>query len=442
VSGATASLAQFIAASRWADVPASVRHDAKRSLLNWLGCAIGGSNAPSVGLAIDALATFAGPAQATVINRGLRFDVATTAVINGVSSSVLDFDDTHLHTVIHPSVPVASAALALAEHLEAPGEDLVHAFIIGIEAACKVGNAISPEHYACGWHVTSTCGVIGAAAACARLLALDDTQAAYAIGMAASQSAGLSEMLGSPTRMFNMGHAARGGFMAAWYASRGIGSSARALEAPRGFANAFTTRCDWSVLTDTLGVTWEIAANAFKPYPCGIVVHPVIDGCLLLRKRHAIDAAGIERVEVTVNPAVQTIMSHPEPADGLRSKVSAQHCIAVAIVHGAAGVHQFTDPVVREPAVADLRRRAFLLCCDAMAKDAAKVCVVMKDGTRHETFVEHSKGSAELPLTDRELEDKFRSLMAHGRIGGDADRMIAMMWTLETVADAGAVARV
>jgi 2-methylcitrate dehydratase PrpD len=439
---ATARLARFIAASSWADVPDSVRHDAKRSLLNWLGCAIGGSNAPSVELAIESLATFSGPGQATVINRGRRFDVATAAVINGVSSSVLDFDDTHLQTVIHPSVPVASATLALAEHLQVPGEAFMHAFVIGIEAACKVGNAISPEHYAGGWHVTSTCGVIGAAAACARLLRLDETQAAYAIGMAASQSAGLSEMLGSPTRMFNMGHAARSGFMAAWYASRGIASSACALEAPRGFGNAFTTRCDWSALTDTLGVTWELAANAFKPYPCGIVVHPVIDGCLLLRERHAIRAGDIDCVEVTVNPAVQVIMSRPEPADGMRSKVSAEHCIAVAMVQGAAGVQQFTDAVVRDLAVTDMRRRARLLCSDTMAKDAASVCVVMKDGTRHETFIEHAKGSAEVPLTDAELEEKFRSLVAYGRHDADASRMIGLMWNLETATDAGVLARV
>lgn len=438
---ATARLAGFIAGSRWADVPASVRHDAKRSLLNWLGCAIGGAHAPSVDLAIESLAPFSGPAQATVVNRGRRFDVATTAVINGVSSSVLDFDDTHLQTVIHPSVPVASATLALAEHLQVPGEAFMHAFIIGVEAACKVGNAISPEHYACGWHVTSTCGVIGAAAACARLLELDETQAAYAIGMAASQSAGLSEVLGSPTRMFNMGHAARSGFMAAWYASKGIASSACALEAPRGFGNAFTTRCDWSELTDTLGVTWELAANAFKPYPCGIVVHPVIDGCLLLRERHAIDARSIDRVEVTVHPAVQIIMSRPEPADGMRSKVSAEHCIAVAMVQGAAGVQQFTDAVVHDPEVTGLRRRARLLCSDAVAKDAAGVCVVMKDGTRHETFVEHAKGSAGVPLTDRELEEKFRSLLAHGRSRADAGHMIGMLRQLETLGDAGALAR-
>ena len=438
---ATAHLARFIATSSWTDVPDSVRHDAKRSLLNWLGCAIGGSNAPSVDLAIESLATFSGPAQATVINRGRRFDVATTAVVNGVASSVLDFDDTHLQTVIHPSVPVASATLALAEHLAVPGYVLLHAFTLGVEAACKVGNAVSPEHYAGGWHVTSTCGVIGAAAACARLLKLDEMQAACAIGMAASQSAGLSEMLGSPTRMFNMGHAARSGFMAAWYASKGITSSTRALEAPRGFGNAFTTRSDWSALTDTLGVTWEIAANAFKPYPCGIVVHPVIDGCLLLRERHAIAPGDIERVEVTVNPAVQVIMSNPEPADGMRSKVSAEHCIAVAMAQGAAGVQQFTDAVVHDPEVSGLRRRARLLCSDTMAKDAAAVCVVMKDGTRHEAFIEHAKGSAEVPLTDRELEDKFRSLVAHGRHGGDAGRIIDMVQGLETVTDAGALAR-
>jgi len=441
VIAATTALAQFIVSARPQDVPAAMRHEARRALLNWLGCAIGGAHTPAVDLALDAMREFSGPPSATVINRGVRLDVPNTALVNGIGSSTLDFDDTHLRTVIHPTVPVASAALALAEQRSASGAELMHAFILGVEAECKVGNAISPEHYDAGWHVTSTCGVIGAAAACSRLLGLDARQTAFAIGMAASQASGLSDILGSMTRMVNMGHAARNGFLAAWYAARGFTSSDRALEAPRGFANAFTTHADWSRLVDHLGAPWELAANAYKPYPCGIVVHPVLDGCLQLRAAHGLRAETIDRVELLVNPLVIRIMGNPAPADGLRSKVSAEHCTAVALMTGAAGVEAFTDAMVHDPAVAALRARVVLQACTGVSADAATVVVVLQDGTRHETHVAHARGSTELPLSDRDLEDKFRALLRWGRSGADADALIATIWRLDELADVGVLAR-
>lgn len=441
MSAATAVLAQFIVSARPEDVPAGVRHEAKRALLNWLGCAIGGAHAPAVDLALDAMREFSGPPAATIINRGVRLDVPNAALINGIGSSALDFDDTHLRTVIHPTVPVASAALALAEQQSASGGELMHAFILGVEAECKVGNAISPEHYDAGWHVTSTCGVIGAAAACSRLLGLDAQQTTFAIGMAASQASGLADMLGSMTRMVNMGHAARNGFLAAWYASRGLTSSGRALEAPRGFANAFSTRADWAQVVDLLGAPWELAANAYKPYPCGIVVHPVLDGCLLLRAAHGIRPETITRVELVVNPLVVKVMGNPTPTDGLRSKVSAEHCTAVAMITGAAGVEAFTDAMVLDPAVAALRARVVLQASAEVSADAATVVVLLLDGTRHETHVAHARGSTDVPLTDRELEEKFKALLKWGRSAADADALIATMWRLDELADAGVVAR-
>jgi len=437
----TARLARHVAQSHWDAVPPPVRHEAKRALLNWLGCALGGAPEPAVGLAVDALRGFSGPASASLVNRPERFDVPGAAFVGGIASSVLDFDDTHLRTVIHPSVPVASAALPLAEHLGSGGAALMHAFVLGVDAECRVGNALGPSHYAAGWHVTSTFGVIGAAVACCRLLGLDAERTTHAVSMAASQSSGLSEMLGSMTRMVNMGHAARNGFYAAWYAATGLTSSTRALEAPRGFGNAFSRECDWSELTRGLGEHWEIAANAYKPYPCGIVVHPVIDACLELRRRHAFAPGAIEHVELVVHPLVQKIMGHPEPADGLRSKVSAQHCTAAALVRGTVGMAEFTDEVARDTAIVALRARVTLCPRDDMPADAAMVAVRLADGTRHEIHVPHAKGSLERPLSDAELHDKFLSLAAWGRYPGDAAALARMVGHLETLADAGALAR-
>ncbi len=156
MSGATQKLSEFIADSRWSDVPDDVRHEAARAILNWLGCAIGGCRDETVELMVAALRDFSGPPQATLLGRGERFDALTAACINGTSSNRLDFDDTHLRTVIHPTVPVASTLIALAEYRPLTGAEFLHAFVLGVDVECRLGNAISPEHYDRGWHITST----------------------------------------------------------------------------------------------------------------------------------------------------------------------------------------------------------------------------------------------------------------------------------------------
>ena len=166
----TRILAQFLVESRYADIPAKVRHEAQRSVLNWLGCAVGGCRHETIDRALAAFSPFSGPAQATVLGRDERLDIMHAALINGISSHVFDFDDTHLKTVIHPSGPVASALLALSELKPMSGEDFLHAFVLGVETECRIGNAVYPSHYDVGWHITGTAGVFGAAAAVGRVL--------------------------------------------------------------------------------------------------------------------------------------------------------------------------------------------------------------------------------------------------------------------------------
>jgi len=199
-TGVTRELARFVVESRWSSIPAAINHEARRALLNWAGCALGGCRDETVDTALAALSEFAGRPQATLLGRSERVDILNAAALNALSSNILDFDDTHLRTVIHPTVPVAAALLALAERTRVAGADFLHAFILGVEVECRVGNAISPEHFSSGWHITATCGIFGAAAACAKLLGLDAKKTAWALGLAANQASGTTGAHGSMTK--------------------------------------------------------------------------------------------------------------------------------------------------------------------------------------------------------------------------------------------------
>jgi 2-methylcitrate dehydratase PrpD len=282
----TKTLARFIVNHRYADIPQKVRHEAARSFLNWVGCAVGASRHETVENALAALSEFSGPRQATVLGRGDRLDIMLAALMNGTTSHTFDFDDTHLKTVIHPSGPVASAILALAERKPVKGEDFIHAFILGVEAECRIGNAVYPSHYDVGWHITATTGVFGAAAAAGRLLGLSEQQMVWALGIAATQSSGLREMFGTMVKPMHPGNAARNGLLAALLAAKNFTSAEQGIEGRRGFANVLATQRNYAEITEKLGATWEISLNTYKPYACGIVEHPAIDGCVQLRNEY------------------------------------------------------------------------------------------------------------------------------------------------------------
>jgi 2-methylcitrate dehydratase PrpD len=440
-TGVTRELARFVAESRWSSIPTKINHEAKRALLNWTGCAIGGCRDEAVDTALAALSEFTGSPQASLLGRSERMDILNAAALNALSSNILDFDDTHLRTVIHPTVPVAAAAIALAEHSRATGAQLLHAFTLGVEVECRVGNAISPEHYNAGWHITATCGIFGAAAACAKLLDLDTTATAWAFGIAANQAAGTTGAHGSMTKSWNMANAARNGLMAALLAARGFTSTEQGLEGERGFTRVFAQRRDLDEITHSLGVTWEIAHNAYKPYPCGIVAHPVIDACLALRDEARLAPDAIARIELRVHPLVAMLMGNAAPRTGLEAKLSVQHCAAAALIHGEVGVREFTDACVNDSAVAALRARAMLVEDSAMPKEAASVTIHVSGGSTFDKFVPHATGSLDRPMSDEALGRKFHSLAAWGWPECDTAKFIALAWSLDTLADAGAFAR-
>ena len=437
----SAALARFVADSKWRDIPAVARHESQRATLNWLGCALGGCRDETVNRLCAALHDFAGPAQATLLGRREKTDALTAALINAVSSNVLDFDDTHLATVVHPTAVVAPVLLALAEHRHSSGADFLHALALGIETACRIGNAVGPAHYENGWHISGTCGMFGAAVAAGKLLGLDAQRMNWAIGIAATSASGLRLQLGSMTKCHNLGNAARSGLQAALLASRGFTSSERALEAPRGFLSVLADAPDAGAVTRDLGEHWEILTLAYKPYPCGVVIHPVIDACLDLRSQQAITAAQIARIEVEVNPLAIKLCGNPAPRDGLEAKLSIAHSVAVAFADGAAGVAQYRDARVSDPAVLALRNKVVLNADAAIGKEQARVRVTLTDGKAHEQFVEHACGSSGRPLSDAELETKFRGL-ADGVLSlPQIETALQICRDLETTSDAGDLAR-
>ena len=407
----TEILARFVAehpSRGWDD---AVEHEAHRTFLNWMGCAVGAARHESTEAALRAMQVLAPSAQASLPGRSERVDMASAALIQGIASHTFDFDDTHLKTIIHPAGPVASAVLPLAEHLGSSGRAVIDALVLGIDVSCRLGNVVYPEHYDRGWHITGTTGMMGAAAACARLLGLDAHRTQMALGLAASQPVGLREQFGTMTKPSHPGGAARAGLLAALMAREGFTASPRAIEAPRGWAQVVSTKCDWSQATDELGQRFEISFNTYKPFACGIVIHPSIDACVQLRER-GVRAEDIARIELRVHSLVLELTGKKEPADGLQSKFSVFHGCAAGLMFGRAGEEEFSDAIVQREDVVALRRKVQATVDDRIREESADVTAHLNNGETIHLFVEHAIGSLQRPMTDANLEAKLTHLSA------------------------------
>lgn len=431
----TRILADFVTTHPAQGWDAGVEHEAHRTLLNWVGCAIGGSRHATVEAALKAVQDLAPGAQASILGRREQVDMASAALLNGITSHTFDFDDTHLRTIIHPAGPVVSAALAVAEHLGASGRALIDATVLGVDVSCRVGNMIYPDHYDRGWHITGSTGMLGAAAACARLLGLDAQQTAMALGIAASQPTGVREQFGTMTKPFHPGAAARAGLLSALLARHGYTASARAIEAPRGLAQTYSTKCTWSEITDQLGSRFEISANTYKPFACGIVIHPSIDGCVQLRAAHGLRAEDIERIELKVHHLVLELTGKKTPKNGLEGKFSVYHAAAAGIIFGHAGEEEFTDAIVTRPDVIALRDRVRASLDDTIAEDAAAITVICKDGRQFFLMVEHAIGSMQKPMSDASLQQKFHGLVDPVLGAPRAGQLIAVCMAMGGAAD-------
>jgi 2-methylcitrate dehydratase PrpD len=436
-AGVAGAFAAGIGALARTPLPPAIAHEAKRALANVLGLAIGAAHHPGVDAIVETARVLGGAPAAPILGRGERVDAHYAALAAGFAAHVDDFDDTHLATVIHPGAACMAVLVGLAEESAASGTTALIAFALGCEAQLRLGVAISPEHYDRGWHITGTCGVVGAAVTAALLLGFDDATLARAVRLSMTMPLGHREAFGTMAKAFHPGKAAANGILAARLAAQNADAPADVLENPRGFAAALSTRFDAAQMLDDLGTRWELASNTYKPYPCGIVAHPSIDAALALRGRVDVDA--IEALRAYCHSLVPELMGNPDPQDGLEARFSAIHGIAVALCDGTAGLPQYDSERVRRPDVRAVRAKTTLIPSPDVARDAVRLEARLSDGTLVEEKVEHARGSMARPLTDVELFEKIRLLIDRLLGEGVAQRLARAVLAIDRAGSLDAV---
>jgi len=310
-----------------------------------------------------------------------------------------------------------------------------------VDVECRVGNAISPGHYRRGWHITSTCGVFGAAAGVAKLMDLSAQRIAWALGNASAHACGLVETLGSMAKSLSVGSAAKNGLLSALLAREGFFGPELPLEGPRGFLQVTGDKPDFESVTDRLGEHWEITSNAYKPYPCGVVLNPVIESCIAIATGRRIDPSDIEHVEITGRALLRERTDRLHPKSGREAQVSAQHSVAVALTRGRAALSDFTDEQAAAPALRAVGEKVRFVDDESFNVEAAQVTVRLASGKTFTHKVEVARGSVANPLSDADLEQKLRDLAAFGRSSVDTERLIDAVWTIDMSEDVGEIIR-
>jgi 2-methylcitrate dehydratase PrpD len=434
----TKTLCGYLAAAQFDDLSAAAKREARRGVLDWIGCALAGSGHKTITTLLAVLAEISGRPQATVFGRKLRLGLTDAPLANGQMGHVLDYDDTHMGgVVLHTSSPVLAALFALAERSSVSGADFMLAYATGFEAGVRSGRT-APGHHKGGWHLTGTLGTIAAGAASGKLIKLDRQRLTYTLGIAATQAAGMQQNRGTMGKSFHAGKAASNGVLAALLAERGFDSTQEIIEGKKGFARIYSDVAAPERLTAGLGQGfengWVIETNGHKPYACGVVLHPLIDAVIALRNRETIDPAAVSEIALRVHPLVLSITGVVEPSTGLQSKFSTVHSAAVALIDGSAGVAQYSDGKAADPVVAALRRKVKAQADDTLRKDEAYAAITT-GGRRHEAHIAHASGTADNPMSDAAIEAKFMANAAPVIGRERAERARDFVQSLETQPD-------
>lgn len=438
----THALAEFALQARWDALPSPVRSATVRAFLNWVGCAVGGSNTVTAEAAVRGLQGLGRAGTASVLGRRERLDFVDTAVVDCISSAAHTFDDTHLATITHPTGPVAASLLAYAQTVKLDGETLLAALAAGMEIECRVAMAIAADGAGAhrGWYMTGLAGGIGAAAAMARAMRLDHPGTVSALSLAAAQAGGTRATHGSMAIAYVPAAAARQGMTAAYLARGGFGCGDIAIDGRNGLLAVVAPGAQPAVITDGLGSRFELLNNAFKPYPCGIVIHPAIDACLEIAMNQRPEPEDIERVDIEVHPDALNLCWRRLPSTELDAQVSLYHWVAAALTFRAAGIAQGELPCVQDARVRALQERVSAKATDGLASDQAVVAVHTKRGV-YRASIDHAVGSIARPMSDAQLDAKFLALARRVLPAERAEELLRACRNLPTMDDAARIAR-
>jgi 2-methylcitrate dehydratase PrpD len=420
----------FAASVRDGNIEEEVLSDARRRVTDIIGISLAASGMGPARIVEGVIRDRGGEEQASIIGKAGKYPAASAALINGTLAHSLDYDDTHLPSVLHPSAAVVPAALAAAEASGASGRDLLYAVAAGDELVVRVGMAGydtelgNSVFFEKGLHATSIAGTLGAALATAMVYGLGEEEISHAVAISASMGAGIIEAnrTGGTVKRVHCGWAAHAGVTAAELAANGLTGPPTVFEGRFGFLRAYLDdRVNTDALTRGLGQHWELTRVFFKPYPANHFTHAGIDAAIRLREE-GLEIGGIESIELGVaNPVLRTI-AHPEdekarPETGYAAQFSGPFTVATALVGGGGlgvSLDDFTDEVVRDRTKLDLASRVRCFAdeeCDRIFPNQfpAVLHVHLKNGETREARVSHNRGGPENPLSDEELDAKFRT---------------------------------
>ena len=430
-------IAAFIEETRYESLPEDVVSTVKNALLDTLGVAIAGSVEPAGKIITGFVTKMGGNPVASVIGGKFCTSSPLAALANGTMGHALDYDDTGAGSQGHPSAPMLPAIFALAEETGASGSEIITAYAVGVEVWSKVSSCMPSLHLK-GWHPTAVFGTLGAAAGAAKLLKLKTDQAAMAVGLAASEAAGLMQNFGTMTKPFHAGNAAQNGVVAAMLAGQGFTSDQDILEGQFGFpAVIYGGEVDISGIADDLGNPFALAADGInvKKYPTCYRTHAAIDIMLDLVTKYDLKPEQIEKIECLVPYSTTKMLFHTNPGNKLEAKFSMNFVMAAALIDRRVGLDQVTDEKLNDPGIRDILGMAAMQAYDGPEDRPVTVTVRLKDGNEYSDSAMNPRGHAESPLSREDLLDKYTDCAKRVLDDGAIERSIALLDQMEKLPD-------
>ncbi|MBI3086757.1 MAG: MmgE/PrpD family protein [candidate division NC10 bacterium] len=390
---------------------------AKLCVLDWLGSVYAGKGSrPAVAILLVAKSLGGNP-EATLLPDGSQSSAYMAALVNAAASHVVEMDDLHKGSILHPAAPVIPAALAMAEREGTSGRELLASIVLGYEVAIRVGEAMGPSHYQF-WHTTGTCGTFGAAAAVGRILGLSKQELAAALGSAGTQAAGLWEFLvdGAMSKQLHPAKAAADGLLAALLAEQGFTAASRIFEGDKGFCRAMAKEPDLGRLTQGLGTTpLRILSTSFKAHAACYHIHSAIDAVLEIRRKHSLQATEVKKVHIALYPAALDLLEKVEPQDPYAAKFNIPFCVATALVYGQVAISAFTTDRLHDPKIRGVMERISLARDPELGKVypdrwPAVAEITTRAGETHVARIDFPRGDPKNPMPQEELVAKFHNL--------------------------------
>ena len=435
--------ARFVNQLTYEDLSKKQVYQIKTFFLDWLASAYAGQTQPPVKSMLEVVRSLGGKPESTIIPDSSKTMSLLAALANGASSHMVEMDDLHRESVLHPAAAIMPAVFALAERKRASGPDLIVAILAGYEVGIRVAMAAGQSHYRF-WHTTATCGTFGAAAGAAKILGLDEEQFVWTLGSAGTQAAGLWEFLveGAMSKQLHPAKAALNGVLSALLAQKGFTGARRILEGEKGFFRATSRDFDEEKCVAGLGREFMFERNSLKYHASCGHTHSAIDAVLDAVKGNRVTGHEVKRVDLFIYQAALDLLGDVDPITPYAAKFNLPFCVATALRYGHVGMEDFTEKRLEDREILRLMQRINLqsdpdLNQSYPRKWPARVEIVMRDGRHLKGACDYPKGDPENPLAEAELFGKFRR-MTGGLLSRSASEIIIeRSMNLEKVSDVG-----